>query len=104
MVFDGTQWTAGPSWFPAHARYADTFPWRPQAVGRQVVYLDSHGLANHRVVRLYRFDGREAHLTFGPTDRHATPDPQYAVADVTVAAETAYALNRRQEVWSSPIW
>ena len=63
--------------------------------------MDQHSGASHRVVRLYRFDGREAHLTFGPTDRHATPDPQYAVVDVTAAAATAFVLNRRQEVWSS---
>ena len=101
MVFDGTQWTTGPGWFPSYARHEDTFPWRPHAVGRQVVYMDQHSGASHRVVRLYRFDGREAHLTFGPTDRHATPDPQDAVVDLTAAAATAFVLNRRQEVWSS---
>ena len=101
MVFDGTRWTTGPGWFPSQARQEDTFPWRPHAVGRQVVYMDQHSGASHRMVRLYRFDGREAHLTFGPIDRHATPDPQYAVVDLTAAAATAFVLNRRQEVWSS---
>jgi len=101
LVFDGTQWITGPGWFPPQARQEDTFPWRPHAVGRQVVYMDQHSGASHRVVRLYRFDGREAHLTFGPTDRHATPDPQYAAVDVTAEAGTAFVLNRRQEVWSS---
>ena len=101
MVFDGTQWTTGPGWFPSHVRYEDAFPWRPHAIGSQVVYMDQHSGASHRVVRIYRFDGREAHLTFGPTDRHATPDPQYAVVDLTAASATAFVLNRLQEVWSS---
>ncbi|HXT71591.1 MAG TPA: hypothetical protein VN700_17675 [Vicinamibacterales bacterium] len=99
LVYDGVGWSNGPRWFPPEVTIPDAFPWRPLAVGRQVMYLDQHTGATHRLVGLYRFDGVRAERAFGPPD--AAGDPQFAVVDVTTSAGTAYLLNRRQEIWSS---
>lgn len=100
-VFDGDRWRDGPTLIPREAHNHDVFPWRPQVVGRQAIYLDQHSGTTYRVVRAYRFDGDRARLTFGPRDRHDAGDPQFAVVDVTVSGNSAYVLNRLQQVWSS---
>lgn len=99
LVYDGVDWSAGPRWFPREVTRPDVFPWRPLAVGRQVMYLDQHSGTTYRPVGLYRFDGVRAERAFGPPG--AAADAQFAVVDVTTSDGTAYLLNRRQEIWSS---
>jgi hypothetical protein len=101
FVFDGRHWHVGPRLLPPEVTEDDAFPWRPQVVGRQAVYLDQHSGSTHRAVRVIRFDGTRASLTFGPSDRHATSDPAHAALDLTTHAGVAYVLNARQEIWSS---
>jgi hypothetical protein len=101
MVFDGTGWSTGPTLIPTFVSHADVFPWKPLRVGDQVVYMDDHSGTTMVPARLYRFDGQRAELTFGPSDRHQTGDLQDFVLDVTVSEDTAYVLNRLQQIWSS---
>ena len=101
LVYDGATWSPGPRLFPMEVARGDVFPWRPKVVGRQVIYLDNHSGTTYRDVRVYRFDGERAHFAYGPTDRHLTGDPQYAILDIATSGGTAYLINRRHQVLSS---
>lgn len=100
-VFDGERWTDGPRLLPPDMSDHDVFPWRAQLLGAEAIYLDQHAATSHRPVRLYRFDGRQARVAFGPADRRRTAGPEHLVVDAVVEGETAFVLNRLQEVWSS---
>ena len=101
MVFDGAGWTTGPRLIPAFVTFDDIFPWKALRVGDKAFYMDAHSGTTNVVARVYQFDGERASLTFGPTDQHETRNPQDAVLDITVSDDTAYVLNRLQQVWSS---